>query len=223
MSRGKALVLPILLGAVALSGSSAPTRASEPELLLSTDGETWAPALDRPLFDEAGPVVPGGTVEDALHLFNGGTGGLLVSLYADDIRASTAAFADALVLSATSAAGRTQVLSLSGDAECSPLVRDELVLPGQGATVRLAIGMDVDADSLARQDVGFGLRAVVRAAGAPAPEDDCPSGVPVPVFEPREPELGGTGADVGLAVLAATALLGLGALLVRGRRTEREE
>lgn len=196
-------------------------HGADDQLRLSLDGRTWAPTIERALFDPARVWVPGDTVSVPVWVRN--ASGEPADLTIDVV-------------------GVTGNLRIGGDLRFSAVIGDRTVIPQSGrlrsdslpagpTRILLTISFPEGAgNDTQRQQGTFRLRLTLVQAVEPAPTQP-----PRPSTEPIVPEVGpttaashapvdplaGTGAAAGVMSLAAlgAALTVTGTGLLRRSRT----
>lgn len=210
-------------GALAAGGDPAAAAASSDRggLVVSVDGSRYDDAPAEPLFAAPPVIVPGDVVTETLWVRNDGDVPAALRIDATDARATVAAFADALrVSAAVPPLGADAGAVPFGDAaDCAVLLRGPVLEPGELMAVAVSLSFSaatpdrVGHDARATLDFSASLRDEAAEAAGAGP---CGEGVAIPGL-PEGPGAGPGGvlSDTG-AVPPLAALLWGAALAVAG-------
>lgn len=237
----------VLGGGIAGGAAPAARAADQPQLLVSDDGVGFFPEFRGGLFDEAGVLVPQDEVEASLWLRNDSSAAAELRISVSSISTSSAELASSMTLTTVDAdRGSRRESDLGLLQRCDVLVPSRPLAAGATTRIDFMITM-LDVPQKVAQDefADFSLSAVLRdAAAGPLPSSACDEDgvdIPVAVDDPVESggadlpaaavpaaasgaeRLGTTGSSPSGWVVAAGSLLGLGFLLVAGRRRRRED
>ncbi|GLK16843.1 hypothetical protein [Herbiconiux flava] len=233
----------VALGATALAAMGAPGAiaagpADDGGVVVSVDGSRYDDAPAEPLFAAPPVIVPGDVVTETLWVRNDGAVPATLRIDATDARATVAAFADALRVSAAIPPLDAGAVPFGDAADCAVLLRGPVLEPGERVAVAVSLSFSaatpdrVGHDARATLDFTASLRdEAAEAAGAGA----CGAGIAIPGL-PDGPASGPGGllSDTGAApplaaLLWGAALAVAGALLVslrigaaRSRRNDPE-
>jgi len=203
--------------AVAVLAAPAPARAAG-DILVSSDGVTFAPALSTALFDGVDPLVPGDSVTRTLWVDNA-TGLDARMQLATLARSASPSIGRALAITVAVAGARgTHTL----DTGCALLLTMPRVAAGGRMPLTVTISMS-DVPGRVAQDESLAMSLLVSMSDpAGAPPSACPADattVGLGAARVTAPSLAFTGAGLPLFALAAAALaLAVGlALRARGR------
>ncbi|TFB98277.1 MULTISPECIES: LPXTG cell wall anchor domain-containing protein [unclassified Cryobacterium] len=250
-----ALGIAALAMSLAVSGVAAPASASAGatpiapvDLLLSTDGVTFATTLNAGLFDGLGLLVPRGSQQAALWVRNPTAAPAEVRVSAHDVLLPSGGYADHITLAAwNSGTGDTLTRTLRRLDSCAIVVPSQPI--AAGGTMKLVVTFTmadvsgtVDQGASASLGLLVAMRDAVAGPFAASPCDD--PGTVVPAF-PGAPPTPVTPtattptaypAVVGSGILAHTGveppapvlvvgglLLGIGIFLLLARRRRPEE
>lgn len=231
----------ILVIATTATGSLAATaeRASaEPvEILVSSDGVEFAPALDGDFLDGLGRIVPGGSVTTALWIMNPSETTASMRLSARGLRTPSTAFAEAVSLTTVDpATGWWSSATLADLASCGVIVHSTPLAAGAVMELSMTFTMAESVDGVTAQSETADLSMVVAmrdieggafATSGCGDDDLAPTGggpgqptgtQPGPVETQPVPAgalpgslsglLGSTGAQFAVEIAAIGALLG---------------
>ncbi|MCU1423434.1 MAG: hypothetical protein JWN36_3085, partial [Microbacteriaceae bacterium] len=197
--------------AVALFAAPAPARAAG-DILVSSDGVTFAPALPAALFDGVGALVPGDSVTRTLWVDNA-TGSEARMQLATLARSATPSIGRALQIS-VAASGAMSAHTL--DTGCALLLSMPRVAPAARMPLTVTISMaNVPGRVAQNESLDMSLLVSMSDPGGAAPAA-CPAdatAVPLGTGRASAPSLAFTGAGLPLLALAAAAFavaLGLG-------------
>lgn len=222
--RRRLTVIATLVAAVLAVGAGTSADAATQPVQLSNDGRTWAPDLDRPLFDPAVRWVPGDVRRATFWVRNAGptVGSLTVTARVQDADGLLAEDAISLRMRTTAAAWTTVVPGTT--ASLGQLARNDRTQVEVTATFDSGSG-----DDTMRRTLHFVLD--VRLAGATGAAATGPNAGHPPSAGSTAPGGGGLGGllpNTGdpvtwwLCLLAALSLGGGAALVVRSKRRESE-
>lgn len=229
--KGSLALVTVGLLAVAgtLGGASAASAAPAPEILLSTDGSTYATTLDADLFDDMGLLVPQDSETKSLWIKNPLSTSVTMRMSISDIVTSSAEWADSVSLTSERAGGTPTTELFSDLSKCDVVVPVTSIAAGSTVRVNLTINMlDVPNIVAQNQTGSLAFKVAMRDGAAGAfPASACDdSGVVVPVVDPpgNPGNLAITGAELPTDwLVAAGVLLGFGVLLLVRRRRRSEE
>ena len=237
---GAAANVPVVQGAPASAAARSLHErvhdGAEPGLQVSVDGVAWAEDAAGPIFPASSRLVPGDLLESTVWLRNASDEVARLGFSATSAWASSADFADDLVVSARLiGTGQRAAASWTAAAGCAALIEGTLLAPGE--TVGLRVGVDFSSSAPEREGAGdratVDFVAVLRdPAVSRGPAADC-SGTVLPGL-PRSPEPAGresggapptvssgsiasTGADAmmaGFVAVLAAGLVATGVLLL---------
>jgi len=220
-----ALALAAVLGTGAALTPTAGAQAASPELLVSTDGTHFSPALSTNLFDDIALIVPGDVIQSHLWVRNASSSTALFRVAVGDLVVPSPAFGAAVTLSsAVGSVGRAATLSSLN--RCQVIV-DPMNLQA-GDTIRIDFelqmnpatsGSDAQAETAA---LGFLVTGHDIAAGQFPNDDGCTSFVTGDAGSGGKLPFTGAG-ELTTALLVAVGLLGGGALLAFLRRRRRDD
>jgi hypothetical protein len=214
------------VGAVTLSLAAAvPAHAAPPEVLVSTDGFTFAPTLSHDLFD-LDLLVPGESLEASLWVRNPGTSAGLMRIMVDSLVVDSDAFRTGVTLTATEGGNSTS--APLGDLDACAVVVAPLTVPAGGdVRIDLEVRMSETLTGLEGQagDATLGLRVAMRdaVAGPFPPGDACVASAADPA--PAGDGLAFTGARLIVPTLIVAFVLLVGGILflfIRRRRSDEE-
>jgi hypothetical protein len=227
----------LVLGPVA--AADAATSVSSSDVLISTDGVSYAASATSPLFAGDYTIVPGDTQAAELYVRNATPHDAVLTIYVTGIAVSQPVFAHSLTLQAsTPTQGATPVVGLATASSCQVLLENEQLPAGQTVRAALTLAMaDVAGTTAQNESANFHLRVTLRDAAQPAPASGCADGTDVPAFEepatdartpsgPASHHLARTGAEARYPLIAGGLIFGLGTtfvLFAALRRRERRQ
>ncbi len=221
----------LALAAVALVALAVPlavpqaAHAAPPEILVSTDGVSFAPDSSVQLFDDIARIVPGDVSTERLWIRNNSSTPALVRVAVDDLVVPSAQFGAAVTLSSTMN-GFTFVSSMGALTDCQVVVQAQTIAAGSTMVVDFEAAMSSATSGRDAQGESAQLSFVVTAhewaAGPFTTADGCSAGAAGGPGA-AAPALPFTGADVAQTALWAIAMLVVGALFAVLRRRRRDE
>jgi hypothetical protein len=216
MRVGRVVVVGTVALSAALLASPAPARAAG-DILVSSDGTTFASSLPAALFDGVGPLVPGDSVTRTLWVDNA-TGLEARMQLATLAHSATPSIGRALAIS-VAAAGVTGAHALGSG--CALLMTMPRVVPGVRMPLTVTVSM-ADVPGRVAQDESLDMSLLVSMSdpGGAAP-GACPADattVGLGAARVNAPSLAFTGAGLPLFALAAAALAVAFGLALRSRR-----
>ena len=233
-ARKAALATSVVAGALALTlGFAAPAQAATPEILVSSNGVVFAPALATNLFAYAGAMVPLDVETASFWVRNPLTTAAQMRVSVSTIAASNPDLAINMKLTSVDVGNGAIQSALIADLAACDVVVSPRAIPA-GATIRVDISLEMlDAPGqVAQNQLGaLTFLAGMRDAQAGAfPANACDDvGVAIPAIPPTTPagDPGGlikTGVDLPYDLFAlAAGLIGFGFLMLLRRRRERHE
>jgi hypothetical protein len=220
-------LLTLGVGALVALGGAAPALAAT-GIQVSADGVTYAASLPDGLFQQIEISVPGDSQDAEFWIRNDGPVAAHLRVLVASVSVSDPVLADALTVSASTAAHPGPTVTLSSAQPCHVLTEGDLLQPGDTVhvTARLALG---DLDGLDGQGgtASFALRVHLTDSSVPLPPTECGTNatdIPAAGGDGDIP-LAYTGAEVPLPfIIGAASLLGVGLfLLVAAKRRRRDE
>ncbi|MDY7541679.1 MULTISPECIES: LPXTG cell wall anchor domain-containing protein [unclassified Cryobacterium] len=233
--------------ASAVTTPPTPTATAPVELLLSTDGVTFATTLTAGLFDGLGLLIPRGSTQAALWVRNPTAAPAEVRVSTHDVVLPAGGYADDVTLSAwNSGTGDTLTRTLRRVDSCGIVVPSQPI--AAGGTMKLIVTFTmadvpgtVDQGASARLGLLVAMRDAVAGPFAASPCDDPGTVVPVlpgtpttPTNSTTTPTASSTVAGIGIlahtgveppapVLIVGGLLLGVGIFLLLARRRRREE
>lgn len=170
-------VLAMTTAATATLGMSpGAAQTSDPKLLLSSDGVTYAPAMTHPVFAAGTVLVPGASSSADIWVRNNTSDAAFLSVAAHGSRTGRELAAQ-LGLGIRSPLGSTARVPLSGTGSCSDLAVGWAIAPGESARLTLMLDMDRSASNASRgQSNGFDFRFLLEDQDASTRRGACASG-----------------------------------------------
>lgn len=216
---GIAIIADGTAAAGAADGTGRPGTSDAPvELLLSTDGVTFAPSPSGEILRQTGALVPGGSVSTPLWVRNPTDARATWRAEVREILATSDSYAEAVTLSTWHIGGaRVHALGLDDLSPCVALVTSSLP-PGGTAKMLFAFGMDPGADNSTQgQAATLRIALTMRDSAGGPPGSPCEDGAVAP-DSARPAALAHTGTASPVAAIAAGALALGGGLAHLARR-----
>lgn len=212
---------------VTLTATAAQETTPSVDLLVSTDGVHFSPALAGGLLGVSGLLVPGDSVASSLWIKNPTGAPAVLRVSARDVTFSSGDIADGVTMSAwNSGTDTTRSATLRSVAECQIIVASQAI--AAGATMKMIVKFtmtDLTGEVGQNDRASLGLKVAMRdAVAGPFPASACGDEGVLISSNPARPSslpssLPTTGTGFVVPLLATGGfLVGIGLFLVAGRR-----